>query len=78
MIVTIYEAKTHLSRILQQVEQGEEVIVCRGKQPFARIVPSTSTKLNRPKVGQPTSPRFEISPEAFASLTIDELKDWGF
>jgi prevent-host-death family protein len=77
MTVTIYEAKTHLSRILQQVEQGEEVIVCRGKQPIARIVPSASTKPNRPKVGKPTSPRFEIGPEAFAPLAIDELKDWG-
>jgi antitoxin (DNA-binding transcriptional repressor) of toxin-antitoxin stability system len=55
MTVTIYQAKTHLSRILQRVEQGEEVVVCRGKQAIARIVPTDSAKPKRPKVGVPTS-----------------------
>ena len=77
MSVTIYQAKTHLSRILQQVELGEEVVVCRGKQPIARIIPSVSAKPKRPKVGVPTSPRFEIPPGAFASLATSELMDWG-
>jgi prevent-host-death family protein len=77
MTVTIYEAKTHLSRILQRVEQGEEVVVCRGKQPIARIVPSDSVKPKRPRVGEPTSPRFEIPADAFAPLGAGELTDWG-
>jgi antitoxin (DNA-binding transcriptional repressor) of toxin-antitoxin stability system len=77
MTVTIYQAKTHLSRILQHVEMGEEVVVCRGKQPIARIVPSSSVKPKRPKVGEPTSPRFKIPPDAFAPLQTEELKEWG-
>jgi antitoxin (DNA-binding transcriptional repressor) of toxin-antitoxin stability system len=77
MTVTIYQAKTHLSRILQHVERGEEVVVCRGKQPIARIVPNHSVKPKRPKVGKPTSPRFEIPPDAFAPLGAEELKEWG-
>lgn len=77
MTVTIYQAKTHLSRILQQVEMGEEVVVCRGKQPIARIVPSSCVKPKRPKVGEPTSPRFKIPPDAFAPLGTDELKEWA-
>ena len=77
MMVTIYQAKTHLSRILQRVEQGEEVVVCRGKQAIARIVPFDSAKPKRPKVGVPTSPRFEISSDAFAPLGTGELKAWG-
>jgi len=77
MTVTIYQAKTHLSRILQHVERGEEVVVCRGKQPVARIIRSDSMKPKRPKVGEPTSPRFEIPAGAFASLSDEELKDWG-
>jgi prevent-host-death family protein len=77
MTVTIYEAKTHLSRILQRVEQGEEVVICRGKQPIARIVPSDSAKPKRPRVGEPTSPRFEIPADAFAPLGAGELTDWG-
>ena len=77
MMVTIYQAKTHLSRILQRVEQGEEVVVWRGKQAIARIVPTDSAKPKRPKVGVPTSPRFEIPPNAFAPLGAGELKEWG-
>jgi prevent-host-death family protein len=77
MTVTIHQAKTHLSRILQQVESGEEVVVCRGKQPIAKIVPSNSSRPSRPKVGQPTSPRLSLPEDAFAPLSADELKDWG-
>jgi prevent-host-death family protein len=77
MTVTIHQAKTNLSRLLQQVEQGEEIVVCRGKQPVARIVPSGPGRPARPKVGRPTSPRFIIPDDAFAPLSAEELKDWG-
>jgi len=77
MTVTIHQAKTHLSRLLYQVEQGEEIVVCRGKQPIAKIIPSSPTKPARPKVGQPTSPRFIIPAGAFLPLRDDELADWG-
>ena len=39
MKLTIHKAKTNLSRILYQVEQGEEVTICRGANPVAKIVP---------------------------------------
>ena len=39
MKLTIHKAKTHLSRILHQVEAGEEVTLCRGAVPVAKIVP---------------------------------------
>lgn len=35
----IYEAKTHLSSLIAQVEAGEEVILSRAGKPVARIVP---------------------------------------
>ncbi len=37
-IVTVHEAKTNLSRLLRKAEQGEEVIISRGKEPVARLV----------------------------------------
>jgi prevent-host-death family protein len=37
--VNIHEAKTHLSRLLKQVEDGNEVLIARGGQPVARLVP---------------------------------------
>ena len=36
--VNIHEAKTHLSRLLEQVEAGEEVIISRSGRPIARLV----------------------------------------
>ena len=38
MHVNVYEAKTHLSRLLQGVERGEEVVICRNGEPVARLV----------------------------------------
>jgi prevent-host-death family protein len=36
--VNIHEAKTNLSRLLAQVEAGEEVIIARSGEPIAKIV----------------------------------------
>ena len=38
MEVNIHEAKTHLSRLLQKVSEGEEVIISRAGVPVARLV----------------------------------------
>jgi prevent-host-death family protein len=35
---TIGEAKTQLSKLVHQAEEGEEVVVRRGRKPVARIV----------------------------------------
>ena len=38
-IVNIYEAKTNLSKLLQDVERGEEILIGRAGQPVARLTP---------------------------------------
>ncbi len=37
--VGVHEAKTTLSKLLRRVAAGEEVIICRGGEPVARLVP---------------------------------------
>ena len=37
--VNVHEAKTHLSKLLEQVEGGEEVIIARAGHPVARLIP---------------------------------------
>jgi prevent-host-death family protein len=37
--VNIHEAKTHLSRLVERVEAGEEVVIARAGRPVARLVP---------------------------------------
>lgn len=44
--VNVHEAKTHLSRLLQRVEAGEEIMIARDGTPVARLVP-LSAKLPR-------------------------------
>lgn len=74
--VTIYEAKTHFSKLLARVEKGEEVVVCRGKHPIARVVPYTAQPRTRPRVGEVTSKRVRISKDCFDPSTA-EADDWG-
>jgi len=38
-IIDVYDAKTHLSRLLDQVAQGEEIIIARAGKPLAKLVP---------------------------------------
>ena len=37
--VNIHEAKTHLSRLVERVEGGEEIVIARAGRPVARLVP---------------------------------------
>jgi prevent-host-death family protein len=37
--VNIHEAKTHLSRLIEDVASGNEVLIAKGGRPMARLVP---------------------------------------
>ena len=37
-LVNVHQAKTHLSQLLQEVEQGKEVVIARSGVPIARLV----------------------------------------
>ena len=39
MTVNIHEAKTQLSRLVEQVEGGGEIVIARAGRPVARLVP---------------------------------------
>lgn len=43
-MMTVHQAKTHLSKLLQRVEAGEEIVIARGTRPVARLVPYTETR----------------------------------
>lgn len=38
-IANIHQAKTHLSRLIEQVERGEEIVIAKAGKPVARLVP---------------------------------------
>jgi prevent-host-death family protein len=37
--VNLYEAKTHLSQLVERASRGEEVIIAKAGEPKARLVP---------------------------------------
>ncbi len=45
--VNIHAAKTQLSRLLEQVEEGEEIVIARAGKPIARIVPLVTSRPKR-------------------------------
>jgi prevent-host-death family protein len=47
MNVNIHQAKTHLSKLLERVTLGEEVVIAKAGRPIARIVPFRKEKRKR-------------------------------
>lgn len=46
-VVTIHEAKTHLSRLIQEALNGEEIVIARGNEPVVRLVLVESARPRR-------------------------------
>lgn len=72
---TVHQAKTNLSKLIAQACKGEEVVIARGKEPVARLVPITSELPKR--VPGTLKGLVTWEKDAFAPLTPAELKDWG-
>ena len=45
--INIHQAKTHLSRLLEKVALGEEVVIAKAGQPIAKLVPIGKGKRSR-------------------------------
>ena len=71
--VTIHKAKTTLSQLIAEVQAGEEIVIARGNEPVARIVPFA--KPGKRKFGAMKG-KIKIGPEFFEPLPEEELKAW--
>jgi prevent-host-death family protein len=73
-VVTVHQAKTNLSRLLERAANGEEIIIARGSNPVARLVPMGEIKGKR----QPGSLKgqLQVGPEFFEPLSRKELSAW--
>ncbi len=70
-IVNIHEAKTHLSRLLERVVAGEEIIIAKSGKPYARLVPLECQERELGFVPGTVPDAF------FEPLSDDELDVWG-
>jgi len=73
-IVTIHAAKTTLSRLLARVEAGEEIVLARGKEPVAKLVPFRPPASKR-RFGALRG-TVSVGPEFFEPLPAHELDAW--
>ncbi len=75
---TTHEAKTHLSRLIREVQNGETVVILSGRKPVAKLTAiSSDVSRTRPRVGTVTSDPISYEPDAFAPMTPAELDEWG-
>ena len=75
--VNVHEAKTQLSRLLAEVEQGHEIVVARDGTPVAKLVPFPKARARTLRVGD-WKGKIWIAPDFDAPLSDEQLKDWGF
>ena len=67
----IQEAKTHLSRLLERVVAGEEVVIARAGKPVARLVPIEPEEPRKPGLA-----KGRMTDAMFEPLPADELEAW--
>ena len=71
--VNVHEAKTNLSRLLAQVEMGDEVVIARNGKPVARLV--CYQQRGRPQFGS-WKGRIVVDDSFFDPLPEEELAAW--
>jgi prevent-host-death family protein len=70
--VNVHEAKTHLSRLLEQAHAGQEIILAKAGKPYARLVPLATEA----PVRQPGGLDGSVGDAFFEPLPDDELAAW--
>ena len=72
--VNVHEAKAGLSALLDLVEKGETVVICKRNVPAAELRPVASPRRVRRPVGRAKG--FRVLPAFFEPLPADVLADF--
>ena len=72
-VVTVHEAKTHLSRLIAEALAGKEVVIARRNQPVVKLVPVDPKPKRVPGL---LKGQISIGPEFFEDLPEEELRLW--
>jgi prevent-host-death family protein len=70
--VNIHEAKTHLSRFVDQAAAGEEIVIARAGTPVARLV-ALASDMNKPRTLGLGKGRFTL-PAGFDRLHAEAIQ----
>ena len=69
--INIHEAKTHLSRLVEQAAAGREVVIAKAGKPMARLVPLAAKP--RPKAFGQLRGRLKVPDDFNAPLDVQTL-----
>lgn len=71
-LIKLYDAKTHLSSLVDRAAKGEEFIIAKGSEPMARLVPLSKHGMRRAPGGW--EGRIDIADDFDAPLPTDILR----
>lgn len=74
--VNIQEAKTHFSRYVDRVEQGDVVVVCRHNQPVAELRDLATAPARPSRVAGLPKGQIHWEPGTFAPMADEELAEF--
>jgi prevent-host-death family protein len=72
LTVNVHEAKTHLSKLLEQAHAGQEIILAKAGKPYARLMPLAPPPARR----QPGRLEGRVTDAFFEPLPAAELNAW--
>ncbi|MBX3169082.1 MAG: type II toxin-antitoxin system Phd/YefM family antitoxin [Candidatus Eremiobacteraeota bacterium] len=70
-IINVHEAKTHLSKLLEDVKAGEEIVLAKMGKPYARLVP-----IDQPKPVRLGFLSGSVGDDILQPMSDEELADW--
>ncbi len=70
--INVYQAKTHLSRLIDRAEAGEEILITRHGRPVARLVPAHGR--SQPRTLARLKGRIRVGRDFDAPLPADMLE----
>lgn len=74
--VNMHEAKTHLSKLVERVEKGEEIVISRAGKPAAKLVPVPQAKPSKQKLND-WEGKFDVpSPEEWAKMKRETAREF--
>jgi prevent-host-death family protein len=70
-VVNVHQAKTHLSRLLERVAEGEEIIIAKSGKPIAKLIPIRAAKR---LLGMDAGSDYFIADDFDAAMADEELE----
>lgn len=74
--INIHQAKTHLSRLVEQAAQGEEIVIAKAGKPMARLVALQQPKKAKRRGFGALKGKMKLLPGWDDPITKEELAEW--